>query len=106
MQHVILYMNPAAVYNYEKRGRADLIGRNMNILKFELYKCNKYMFAGHLRIPVLGEVFSSLVLLCPQLSANGPENIFVTFVQRTVTKTEFRKHLIRMIQRGSINEYI
>ncbi len=29
LQHVILYMNPAAVQNYEKRGGADLIGRSL-----------------------------------------------------------------------------
>ena len=42
---------------------------------------------------MLSEVFSSLALLCSQLSANGPKNIFVTFIQRAVSKTEFRNHL-------------
>ena len=38
---------------------------------------------------MLSEVFSSLALLRSQLSANGPENIFVTFVQRRHSKTSF-----------------
>ena len=38
---------------------------------------NKFMFAGHLRTPVLSEVLSNLALLRSQLSANGPENILV-----------------------------
>ena len=52
------------------------------------------MFAGHLRTPVISEVLSSLALLRSQLSANGPENIFVTFVQRSASKSEFRNYLI------------
>ena len=52
------------------------------------------MFAGHLRTPVISEVLSSLALLRSQLSANGLENIFVTFVQRATTKTEFRNYLL------------
>ena len=37
------------------------------------------MFVGRLRTPVISEIFSSLALLRSQLSANGPENLFVTF---------------------------
>ena len=42
---------------------------------------------------VLSEVLSSLALLHSQLSANGPENIFVIFVQRSASKAEFRNYL-------------
>ena len=38
---------------------------------------------------MLSEVLSSLALLRSQLSANGPENIFVTFVQRKHSKNQF-----------------
>ena len=43
-------------------------------------------------MPVLSEVFSSLALLYSQLSANGLKNIFVTFVQRRLSKIEVRNY--------------
>lgn len=29
LEHVIIYMNPAAIQNYEKRGGADLVGKSL-----------------------------------------------------------------------------
>ena len=52
-------------------------------------------------MPVISEVLSSLALLHSQLSANGPENIFVTFEQRSASKTEFRNYRLPYLKQSS-----
>ena len=54
----------------------------------------QYHKQGALEPPVLGEVFSSLAPLRVTSSASVPSVDMVYIVQRSVTKSEFRKCLV------------